>query len=65
MITYEKAVEMGIDACIDKIGRDFNYRCAGEGEREDGEVLVLRACIEGQAFLIANFITNAVYFLSW
>lgn len=23
MITYEKAVEMGIDACIDKIGRDF------------------------------------------
>ena len=32
-----------------------------EGEREDGEVLVLRACIEGQAF----FIANAVYFLSW
>ena len=23
MITYEKAVEMGIDACIDKLGRDF------------------------------------------
>ena len=28
-------------------------------------LLVLRACIEGQAFFIANFITNAVYFLSW
>ena len=23
MITYEKAREMGVDACIDKLGRDF------------------------------------------
>ena len=40
MLNYEKAREIGINACIDRIGRDFvtkhqNTACSGAGDRGD------------------------------
>ena len=40
MLTYEKARRIGIDACTDKLGRDFvkkyqDTSCSGFGDRRD------------------------------
>lgn len=40
MLTYEEAKKIGVNACIDKLGRDFvlKYRdtsCAGYGKEDD------------------------------